>query len=151
QLAVANLCQQRYKRLYAAAVRFYAAAFAADPKLADDLNQQSRYQAACAAAQAAAGKGEDAAALTDPERARLRQQALDWLRADLAAWTKHAQDQPPAHAEVGRILQRWQQDSDLAGLRVPEALANLTQAERDAWRGFWVEVEKLLQQVREAK
>src|SRR5262249_31381228 len=37
----------------------------------------------CAAALAGCGQGEDARSLEDKERARLRQQALDWLRADL--------------------------------------------------------------------
>ena len=40
--------------------RLYAAAFAADPKLADDLKAGHRYNAACFAALAAAGQGEDA-------------------------------------------------------------------------------------------
>jgi len=43
------------------------------------------------AALAAAGQGEDAAKLDDKERTRLRKQALDWLRADLALRRK----QPP--------------------------------------------------------
>jgi hypothetical protein len=34
----------------------------------------------------AGGQGEDADQLDANARARLRQQALDWLRADLAAW-----------------------------------------------------------------
>jgi len=47
--------------------------------------------AARAAALAAARKGEDAAKLDTKEQARLRQQALDWLRADLALHTKQAE------------------------------------------------------------
>jgi tetratricopeptide (TPR) repeat protein len=44
----AKLCH--YKGRYAAELRFYEAAFAADPKLADDLSRTYRYDAACAAA-----------------------------------------------------------------------------------------------------
>src|SRR5207247_1182590 len=48
-----------YKERYRAAVRFYAGAFAAEPKLADYPNG-NRYNAARAAALAAAGQGKDA-------------------------------------------------------------------------------------------
>src|SRR6516164_4586354 len=67
------------KKLHHTATGLYAAAFAADPKLADDLKAGHRYRAACAAALAAAGQGEDAAKLDDKEKVRLRKQALDWL------------------------------------------------------------------------
>jgi hypothetical protein len=43
--------------------------------------QQYRYNAACCAALAAGGQGKDADKLDDKERARLREQACDWLRA----------------------------------------------------------------------
>jgi hypothetical protein len=83
QQALAELCQN-YKKLYAAAARFFADAFTQQPKLADALGSH-RYNAACAAALAAAGQGEDAAKLPGKERTRLRRQTLDWLRAELAA------------------------------------------------------------------
>src|SRR5262249_38940695 len=73
-----------YKKLYVAAARFWADAFAADPRLADDPESSHRYDAACAAALAAAGLGADAGRLDDQERARWRKQALEWLRANLA-------------------------------------------------------------------
>ena len=74
----AIMCGQ-YKTLYVASARFYAAAFAIQPALADDLNNQHRYNAACAAALAGCGQGKDAAELPAEESARLRKQALDWL------------------------------------------------------------------------
>jgi tetratricopeptide (TPR) repeat protein len=77
----ADLCH--YTKRYSAAVRFYA-----HPKLADDSQTQNRNLAARAAALAAAGKGKDPDDLEDKERTRLRQQALEWLRADLALWNK---------------------------------------------------------------
>src|SRR5262249_49539320 len=43
-LALARLCVQ-YKKLHAAAVRFYRDAFAAEPKLADDPRAAHRYDA----------------------------------------------------------------------------------------------------------
>src|SRR5262249_56526122 len=79
---------------YAAAARLYAEAFAAKDARAD-LLARHRYNAACASALAAAGKGEGAAQLTDKERARLRGQALGWLKADLTAWGKLAEGPAP--------------------------------------------------------
>src|SRR5262249_31735526 len=63
RVALVRLCE--FHRLYAAAARFSADAFAADPKLADDLKALRRYSAACYAALAAAGKGSGAATLED--------------------------------------------------------------------------------------
>jgi hypothetical protein len=62
-----------------AAVELYVRAFAAQPARLE----LDRYNAACAAALAGTGTGADAALLSDPERARLRRQALDWLRPNL--------------------------------------------------------------------
>src|SRR5207244_644501 len=73
-LDLATVCER--KRLNAAAARFSAEAFTADPKLADDLHAQHRYNAARAAAQAGAGRGEDAAKLDDAAKAKFRGQAL---------------------------------------------------------------------------
>jgi eukaryotic-like serine/threonine-protein kinase len=66
------------KRRYATVADVFRQAFAAKPMLADDLILQHRYNAACAAALAGCGKGEDSAEVNEVERARWRQQALDW-------------------------------------------------------------------------
>jgi hypothetical protein len=75
-------------------LRFYSEAFADDPKLADDLRTRHRYNAACSAALAGCGQGADADKPDDQERARLRQQALAWLRADPAAWCQLLEKEP---------------------------------------------------------
>src|SRR5262249_50342757 len=98
-----------------------------------------RYQAACFAALAAAGQGADADTLDDKERAHWRKQALDWLRADLAAWAR-----VPDRAVVQKVLKLWQQDSRLGGVRDAAALAKLPQAERPEWQRLWADVETLL-------
>ncbi len=82
RLTVAFLCQQAQH--YRAAIEFWVAAFAADRQVADDLSGWYRYNAACCAARAGTGQGRDAARLDGKEKARLRGQALTWLRADLA-------------------------------------------------------------------
>jgi tetratricopeptide (TPR) repeat protein len=148
-LTLARFCQN-FKDLPAAAVRFYAAAFAAQPDLVRDPRKGFRYNAACAAALAAAGKGKDAAKL-DRERARLRAQALDWLKADLAAWSglvDKGAAQERAVAE--QALARWQKDADLAGLR-GEALAKLPAAEQAGWRALWQETAGLLERARQGR
>jgi tetratricopeptide (TPR) repeat protein len=146
RLDLAKLCQQ-YKKRYAAAVGFFTDAFAAEPNLAADLKSGHRYNAACAAALAGAGKGEDAAKLDDTERARLRQQALTWLRADLTAWGKLLEQQPDkARAAVLKTMQHWQQDADFASVR-GDALAKLPETERKEWRKLWDDVAALLEKV----
>jgi WD40 repeat protein/tetratricopeptide (TPR) repeat protein len=138
-LDLADLCQRQ--GMNAAAARFSAAAFAADPRLADDLKTGQRYDAACYAALAAAGQGADAAKLDDKERTRLRKQALDWLHADLALWDKQLENaEPTGRAAVQQQMKQWQQDPDLGGIRDTAALAKLPAEERVAYDRLWVHV-----------
>jgi tetratricopeptide (TPR) repeat protein/tRNA A-37 threonylcarbamoyl transferase component Bud32 len=128
---------------YRAAARFAADAFRADPKLTDVGTAQHRYNGACWAALAVAGKGKGAAALGEPERARLRQQALDWLRADLKEYSGLLEKNRDAAPAVHQRLAHWRQDPDLAGLRDPVSMAHLPDAERDVWKKLWADVEAL--------
>jgi hypothetical protein len=155
---MAEWCQ--IKKYHHTATGLYAAAFAAEPRLADelgaahryndDLQAGHRYNAACSAALAAAGQGEDAVKLDDKERTRLRQQALDWLRADLALRTRRLESGKPAdRAAVQQALRHWQQDSDLAGIRDKEALAKLPAEERAACAKLWSDVAALLKKAEE--
>jgi hypothetical protein len=143
RLALIDVCHA--KKLHAASARLYAAAFAADPKLADDSNAGHRYNAACDAALAAAGQGKDAAKLDHKEKARLHKQALAWLRADLALFTKQMESgQAAARRAAQKALRHWQQDSDFDGLRDAAALAKLPAEERTAWAKLWSDVAALL-------
>ncbi|MEI4884339.1 hypothetical protein, partial [Klebsiella pneumoniae] len=57
-------------------------------------------------------------AASPPAKARWRKQAIDWFRADLAAWSKIRESGPPqAHQSIFQTLQHWKADPDLAGLR----------------------------------
>ncbi len=148
RLGLAECCE--VKKLYHTATGLCAAAFAADPKLADDLGARHRYDAACYAVLAAAGQGQDAGKLDDKERASLRRQALDWLRADLALRRKQVQTDKPADcAEVQQTLRHWQQDTDLAGIRDAAALAKLPAQEQKMFTQFWADVAALLKQSEE--
>jgi serine/threonine-protein kinase len=142
---MARLCQQ-FKGRYAAAARLYADAFAAAPRLADDLTAGYRYDAACCAALAAAGRGEDGADRTEAERDRLRRQALAWLRDDLGAWSKRLDgDDAGAREEARRELTHRQEDADLAGFRDADAVDKLPEDDREACRRLWAGVGALLE------
>jgi hypothetical protein len=83
--------------------------------------------------------------LGDTERADLRKQALDWLRADFAAYAKMRADVAADKQKlVGERLRHWQTDADLAGIRDEAALGKLPAAERDEWRRLWAELAALL-------
>jgi Flp pilus assembly protein TadD len=127
------------RRRYSGAARLYDALFRKDPASAE--SNERRYNAACTAALAGCGQGEDDPAPDADERARLRRQALDWLRADLKArLTGLAAPGPKVKEAARRALRHWQTDPDLAGVRDAAGLAALPDDEREAWRQFWAEV-----------
>jgi len=144
QIELAELCS--LKRLHHAAARFYEEAFAAETKLADDLDAGHRYYAACAAALAGCGVGKDTGNLDDRERARLRPQALAWLRGDLTAWGRFLDQEPDKDSAASKVtegLQRWLVDPDFAGVRGSRALAKLPEAERQPWQKLWSDVTEM--------
>jgi tetratricopeptide (TPR) repeat protein len=141
----AYLCYQPFQKRYAQAARLYDDAFAADPKLAEDVKAGHRYDAACYAALAGCGKDKDADQQDDPEKARLRGQALEWLRADLRLHRRQAVSaEAAARQEAAAKMTHWLADKDLSGVRDPQPLAKLPSAEREAWQKFWAEVKATL-------
>jgi tetratricopeptide (TPR) repeat protein len=131
----AQLCIRPFRRQYAAAARLLERAFADDPKLA----AAERYNAACYAAMAGCGQGEDAPA--DPAgRAALRGKALGWLRTDLSLRAKQAESDKPADREAAKGLSWWLEDSDLSGVRPGPGRIDLPTDERTAWDAFWADV-----------
>jgi tetratricopeptide (TPR) repeat protein/tRNA A-37 threonylcarbamoyl transferase component Bud32 len=144
RIEYARVCQA--KQRYAAAARFYEQAFTADSKLAADLRTGQRYSAARAAAQAGSGQGKDVPRPDEKEQARWRKQAVAWLESDLALWGKLLeQGTPQVRAAVGKQMQHWQQDPDLAGIRQAAALAKLPPAEKKACEKLWAHVTALFQ------
>jgi eukaryotic-like serine/threonine-protein kinase len=155
-----------YRNLTYTAVRLYTEAFAADPQLADGRWSVDRFNAACFAARAAAGDGEDAARIGQPERERLSQQALEWLRADLQLLDETLQSAAPLWIgvlsgttdipspvlvgdlpRVQRRLRHYERDPDLTSIRDPKALAQLPDEQRRGFIQLWSNVAQLLQQV----
>jgi tetratricopeptide (TPR) repeat protein len=145
RLAFADVCRLPVERRYVLAVRLFTQVFQAAPALAEDFEAGNRFHAACAAVASACGWAGDGASIGDPEKPLLRQQAVSWLRADLAAWSVRAQGETPrARLAARKALGRWQRNADLAGVRDPAALAQLPEAERQAWQALWQEVEAVM-------
>jgi tetratricopeptide (TPR) repeat protein len=146
-ITLAWMCQQ-HKKQHVAAARLYVDAFAAEWKLFPVLQQQHRYNAACSAALAAAGEGEDARLLPDKAVCMFRRWALDWLRDDLTAQAKLAdQNNPEVKQAIQQQLAHWRIDPDLASVRDPQALDRLADNERAAWQALWRDVDELAKRV----
>jgi len=143
RLAFAQIAYDRKK--FAVATRLWAEALASDPKLGNNPQTQPRYNAACAAALAAAGQGKDEPPLDDAARAKLRRQALDWLKAERTLWSKLLESGPPqARPFIAQTLRHWKEDSDLSGIRDKAALAKLPADESAAFTQLWADVAALL-------
>ncbi len=90
--------------------------------------------------------------LDDLERGRLRNQALEWVRADLDLWDKRvAGGQAPDRKAAQDQLRQWQANPTLAGIRYKDALEKLPDDERPTWEKLWADVEALLKKIGDAK
>jgi serine/threonine-protein kinase len=103
------------------------------------------YYAAAAAVMAARGEG-DGAGLGAEEGARLRKQALGWLRDHLAFCDAYAAaGQEKERNAVKEQLAYARTDGWFSTVRDADALAKLPEAERDDWRKLWADVDAALQ------
>ena len=133
------------KGLHASSARLFAQAFANDPSLVEDRQTQHAYNAACVAALAGCGQGNDSPPPDEAARAKLRRQALDWLKAELAAWAKTLDSSPPEmKARISATLKHWKADTDLSGIREEKGLSSLSQEERAQLVQLWKDVDHLL-------
>jgi serine/threonine protein kinase/Flp pilus assembly protein TadD len=150
RIGLADVC--RFKRLYTDSVRFFTEAFAADARLAADIAAGHCYRAAGSAVLAGCGQGDGAARLDEADRAALRRQALQWLRADLTGRARHLESGTAQVRRVVRaVLRYWQLDAALAGVRDAGRLAGLPAEERAAWQQLWVDVAALMARIDEPK
>jgi tetratricopeptide (TPR) repeat protein/predicted Ser/Thr protein kinase len=133
RLALAVACQAR--KLHHAAAGLYATVFAAEGRLAGAFGET----AARSAALAGCGQSKDSSGLSEEQRARLRQQALTWLRAALEAGPSPL------------VLRRWTVHPSLAGVRDAGPLAELAAAERAGWQKLWDDVAAALAKARSGK
>ncbi len=155
KILYARMCRSLER--YAASIRFFEEAFAEDPILAESPDA-GRLYAVGVAVMGGCGPGKDDPPLDQAGRSRLLRKALDWLRQELAngkAILEIGSDLPPppltkyqTRADVlaglrGK-LQDWKSRRDLSGVRSPEGLAKLPEAERADWQLLWAEVDALL-------
>jgi tetratricopeptide (TPR) repeat protein/tRNA A-37 threonylcarbamoyl transferase component Bud32 len=139
RLGVAQLCGEA--GLAAQGARLYAEAIAADPKIAEDRVIRPRCYGAFLAAWAGCEVTRDDPRPDADERARLRQQALDWLRGELATWIPVLRGpQSVNRRDAAGALRGWMNTHELAGVRDP-GLKALPEDEQKAWQAFWREVE----------
>jgi tetratricopeptide (TPR) repeat protein len=141
-----GLVSDSSRRQYTRAVKLFSWVLAANPTLADDPSNYHRYNAACCAVLAAAGKDKDLPNVETAERSRLTGLAMKWLRADLAQMTTQAKD-PKRHRQVGKWLTHWKKDEDLASVRDPERLAAMPPTDRKSWETLWRDVDALLNSI----
>ena len=146
-IAYAELAVAPPRRRHVLAVRLYAWAFAANPARADDPKAWHRYNAACSAALAAAGRDTEMVTFGVEEWGHLTDLALKWLRADLAQLTARGKNRQ-LWPEVRERLTLWKSDPDLAAVRDPEWLAAMPPADRAAWGRLWADVDALLADTR---
>jgi hypothetical protein len=74
-----------------------------------------------------------------------RHWALGWLRDDLMAYAKLAeQNNPAANKTIQVRLMHWRSDPDFVSVRDPQALDRLPENERAAWQALWRDVDELV-------
>jgi eukaryotic-like serine/threonine-protein kinase len=150
RLALLGVCQ--FKNRTRALVRLYSEAFAAAPRLMEDVGSGHRYNAARAAALAGCGRGEDAVGIEEAERKRLRDQARQWLQADLALCKRLLDTGFSKYREgVRRELLRWRETPDLSCLREQKELEKLPSDECKDWIALWEEASAELKRTEEIR
>ncbi len=125
----------------AGAARLYAEMLEADPDMPRIRGGSPFLHAARYAARAGTGPTGDDPPPDDAAKARLRRQALAWMRAEFDAWTPQlAIDKPETRRRAVMYSRRYREDPALARLRDPKVLQALPEDERKGWEAFWGEV-----------
>ncbi len=144
ELALARVAYTR--NLHVEAATLAESAFEREPTLAEEWQRGDRYNAACSALLASAGKEKgDDAIIDDQRRIIWRSKGIAWLKAEHDAWLRRLQDGSTDMAEeVIRWMNHWKSDPDLASIRGDEAIGQLPEETQVQCRAFWREVEELL-------
>jgi eukaryotic-like serine/threonine-protein kinase len=128
------------------ATQAWAAMLAANPALGKDRNKSTLYYGARMALKAGCGKQQN---VIKADQKTLRNQALNWLKEDLAHWAKLLDQGVPESRETTiRWLNDWKRNPDLAAIRDEEALQKFPADEQSKWRALWQDVESLLKNAR---
>jgi serine/threonine-protein kinase len=135
---LAKLCGEA--GLAATGARFYAESIAAEPTSVEDRVLRPRCYGAFLAAWAGCEKTLDDPAPDAEERARLRRQALEWLRGEMVTWIPMLEGGRTGNRrDAAAALRGWMNTHELAGVRDGKALEALPEDERTAWRALWDE------------
>jgi serine/threonine-protein kinase len=150
RFALLGICQFTNRSFTLA--RLYTDIFAAAPTVGADYRTGYRFNAACAAARSGNGSGIDVTELGDAERAKWRAQAREWIRADLALWSKSLEGAPPAGRDsVRQRLAQWRSEPDLAAIRDAATLAKFPEDERKECVALWDTVGTVLDRCGKSK
>lgn len=147
-VVVANHLADR-KKQHSDAARLFAAAFQRKASLMDNVLEGYRYNAACCALLTAERDGKYAAKIDDVEKKKRRDQARQWLQADLDVYARALQA-PAGEMEAmqvvraAEVLPHWHVDSDLNSIRADKELARIAADEQAAWKKLWTEAALLL-------
>ncbi len=122
---------------YEAAFKLCTAALEAEPSLVEDRQLQPRWLAASLAMRVAASPlpEEDAS-----RTSTFRQQALQWLREELATWRASG---PDWLITRNSAVRRWRSDASFAPVLHPDRLATLPEAGQQAWRQLFAAAAQL--------
>ena len=143
RLALVGEC--RFRNLNCAAAKLYADAFAADPTLTEDARCRHRYNAACAAALAGAGVGDDAEKLSETDKAAWRKQSCKWLTSELESMARRMQSAPTENRDPSIwLLKQWQNNPAFSSLRDASALEKMSPDERQECTTLWTAVANLI-------
>jgi ubiquitin-protein ligase len=146
-MALARFATHRRQR-FAATARLFVEYLRGHPEWASYvaqappfLSDHPAYFAAAAAAMAARGEG-DGAALSVEERAKLRMQALTWMREHIAFCEQRAQDRSK-RKQVHDHLSYASTDGWFSGVRDGKQLAGFPEPERQEWSQLWADLASL--------
>lgn len=140
----ADACRRNGR--FSISTKAWKAMLTSDPTLSEDPKAANRYLAAHFSILAGSGKESD---VSIEQQAKFRQYGFAWLTAELAHSVKLL-EQGKSNSRIRSIanLQRWKRDPDLAMIRDTELLKTLPDDEQIRWKGFWKDVDALLQQAR---
>jgi hypothetical protein len=68
-----------------------------------------------------------------------------WLSEELASWTEQIASGNSADRDAAtQAIASWKRDSELAGVREADGLAQLPEPERKVWQALWTNVDHRL-------
>ncbi len=155
ELKAENSTERAYLALYMLSERrdgesaeLFARAFEESPELADDILSGYRM----AAARAAASAGGPTSDLDPQARSAWRERSRDWLRADIAHWSRTA---PTAterlRDEIRRRILQIRAEPRLEPYRDGTYLGSLAEDEREQWTALWRDLDALQYRIEQAK